>query len=130
MQIRVLVNKFSKHEMDQILIYYNSHKNNNGKCIERLDRTEGGFMIKIDEIEKIDEIDEIDEINKIDEIDKIEKIENPNEKIENPNEKIKQLRMNKKKLVKHQHYPSFTDTELLLLFESMKEILGDNVVLE
>ena len=110
MQIRVLVNKFSKHEMDQILIYYNSHKNNNDKCIERLNRAEGGFMI---------EIDKIDEINKID--------KNSNE---NPNEKIKQLRWDKKKLVKHQHYPSFTDTELLLLFESMKEVLGNNVVLE
>ena len=46
------------------------------------------------------------------------------------NEKIKQLRWDKKKLISYKHYLSFTDTELLLLFESMKEVLGENVILQ
>lgn len=89
-------------DYDSVIIYYNIHKNENDQPLERLDRAEGGFQIK-----KNEEIDSF-----------------------NSNDKIRQLRWSRKCLVSHYPYDSFTKLEELLLFQSIKSVLGDNVIYE
>ncbi len=94
----------SKIDYKLVLEYYNQHKKNDDMVLEKLDRCEGGFQIRI--------------------------VEKQNENID-VYKKIRQLRWNSGYLVSsHSHIP-FTNEEELLLFESLQHVLGkDNVIME
>jgi len=103
--IKVTVQELSKYEMYCIINYYNTNKDDHDEPIEELNRAEGGFKINIPE--KADE--------KCD-----------------SNKKIKQLRWSRK-VLRPPHslfgdYISFNEKETLLLFESMKHVLGKATV--
>ena len=104
MQIRVYVPKIEDSDMESILNYYNTHKKETDEPLERLNRAEGGFQIQITDLKDVSSI--------------------------NTNEKIKQLRWKRRYLVPEYGFPYFEDGEQALLFESMKSVLGDNVVYE
>ncbi len=98
--------KVNVHTLDYgiVLDYYNKNKKISDIQLEKLDRCEGGFQFQI--IEK--QHDDCDS-----------------------NEKIRQLRWYKGYLIPHKRYETFTEEEILLLFESLKHVLGEeNVSLE
>ena len=102
MSILVTVDFIIPEMYNKIIEFYNTNKSPDDQPLERLDRCEGGFQIKI--------------LNK----------QNDNCDM---NEKIKQLRWYKKVLVQHKLYKVFSEEETLLLYKSMKNVLGDNVSL-
>jgi hypothetical protein len=102
MPIKVLLESIHKDEIYEIIDLYN--KNNNGLPLEVLHRCEGGFQIN--------------------------KLDSSNQPYTDINTKIKQLRWSKRYLKPYKHYEGFNETEELLLFLSMKKVLGENVVFE
>lgn len=103
MPIKVLVNSINKDIFQKILDYYNSNKATNEQPLERLNRCEGGFQIRIPDMKKT---------------------------TCNSNNEIKQLRWSRGYLVHHQIYEGFTEKEELLLYEALNFALGGNVLLE
>jgi hypothetical protein len=101
MSIHVTVDNISTENYNKIIDFYNRNKLEEDSRLERLDRCEGGFQIQIPEKQ-----------NKKGDV----------------NEKIKQLRWDRKQLVGFKNYKTFNEQELLLLFWSMKNVLGDSVL--
>jgi len=101
MSIRVTVDNISTENYNKIIDFYNRNKLEKDSRLERLDRCEGGFLLKIPEKQK--------------------------EKCD-VNEKIKQLRWDRKKLVEFKNYKTFNEQELMLLFMSMQSVLEDSVL--
>ena len=104
MPIKVLVNAIETSYINQIIEIYNENKPIDAEAIQRLDRCEGGFQINISNTSNQLYID--------------------------ANDKIKQVRWTNGYLKPYKHYKGFTETEEILLFLSMKKVLGDNVVFE
>jgi hypothetical protein len=102
MPIKVLLESIHKDEIYEIIDFYN--KNNIGLPLEVLHRREGGFQIN--------------------------KLDSSNQTSTDANDKIKQLRWSRRYLKPYKNYEGFTETEELLLFLSMKKVLGENVVFE
>jgi len=102
MPIKVLSESIHKDEIYEIIDLYN--KNNIGLPLEVLHRCEGGFQIN--------------------------KSDSSNQTSIDANDKIKQLRWSKRYLKPYKHYEGFTESEELLLFLSMKKVLGENVIFE
>ena len=91
-------------DYEPICAYYNSCKKVWEPLLERLNRAEGGFQVQIPGKE--------------------------NETI-NTNEKIRQLRWNRRRLVQHDSWDPLHDWEVILLFQALKHVCGeDNVFLE
>jgi hypothetical protein len=102
MTIKVLFESYTKDEYDKVLNYYNSNKSEGEQPLEKLDRCEGGFMIKKENSSSF-----CDE-----------------------NDKIKQLRWSRKFLVPYKNYSSFSNDEETLLFQSLIHVFGkDNIIL-
>ena len=87
-----------------IIDYYNSHKLNNEQPLQRLNRYEGGFEIKLDE-------NSMKEYN--------------NHNLSDSNFRIRQLRWSNKCLVTYTLSNRFTDYQLNLLYDSIKNTIGD-----
>ena len=104
MPIKVLVNAIETSYINQIIEIYNEIKPVGTEPIQNLDRCEGGFQINISNSSNQMHID--------------------------ANDKIKQLRWSRRYLKPYKNYDGFTETEELLLFLSMKKVLGENVVFE
>ena len=102
MPIKVLVRFINNETYNKILDFYNSNKDANEEPLELLDRAEGGFQIKIQDVK--------------------------NSKCD-PNKKIKQMRWSRGYLVHHHFCQGFTEKEENLLYESLKFVLGENVSL-
>ena len=102
MPIKVLSESIHKDEIYEIIDLYN--KNNIGLPLEVLHRCEGGFQIN--------------------------KSDSSNQTSIDANDKIKQLRWSRRYLKPYKNYEGFTETEELLLFLSMKKVLGENVIFE
>ena len=102
MPIKVFVNFIDNNTYNKILDFYNNNKSSDEEPLERLDRFEGGFQIKIPFKQDI---------------------------ICDANEKIRQLRWNKKYLVSG-YYIGFTEKQEMLLYESLVYALGSNVLFE
>ena len=102
MPIKVFVNFINNDTYNKILDFYNNNKSSDEEPLERLDRFEGGFQIKIPSKQDI---------------------------ICDANEKIRQLRWNKKYLVSG-YYIGFTEKQEMLLYESLVYALGSNVLFE
>ncbi len=100
MTIKVLFESYTEDEYDKILNYYNSNKSQNNQPLEKLDRCEGGFMIK-----KEDSSSFLDD-----------------------NDKIKQLRWSRKRLLPFKNYSSFSEEEEQLLYNSLLETFGSSKV--
>jgi hypothetical protein len=101
MTIKVLFESYTEDEYDKVLNYYNSNKSENDQPLEKLDRCEGGFMIK----------KEYSSSSKNDE-----------------NDSIKQLRWNAKYLVPYKNYSSFSEAEEELLYKSLFEVFREKVI--
>jgi hypothetical protein len=102
MPIKVLVDSINKDTFQKILDYYNSNKPSDEEPLERLDRCEGGFQIKIASKKDI---------------------------ICDENEKIRQLRWSKGYLLP-MFYIGFTEKQEILLYEALVYGLNGNVILE
>jgi hypothetical protein len=102
MSIRVIIDIITYEIYHAIIFHYNENRNLlTDAPLEKLQRVEGGFQIKI--------------------LDK-------QEKQLDPNEKIKQVRWSKKMLVPFKNYESFTKEETFRLFISMNYVLQDKVL--
>ena len=105
--VRIIDNIKFEEILKDILKYYNENKPKENEPLEILDRAEGGFQIQIT---------------------------NMKHKLCDANEKIKQLRWYKGYLTTtfyNSSYISFSEKELLLLYNSLKYVLVDhNVSLE
>ena len=101
---KVLISEIEIKCIQDIVNHYNNNKDPENEPIEILDRCEGGFKIKL-KIKNKDQNDFLDD-----------------------NQKIKQLRWNHKYLLPYQNTLGFSKKEELLLFKSMKKVLGENVV--
>jgi hypothetical protein len=104
MPIKVFVNSIETSDIDKIIEIYNEIKPIGTDSIKQLDRCEGGFQINISNMS--------------------------NQTSTDINTKIKQLRWSRRYLKPYKHYEGFTEIEELLLFLSMKKVLGENVVFE
>jgi hypothetical protein len=104
MPIKVLVNAIETSYIIQIIEIYNEIKPVGTEPIQNLDRCEGGFQINISNSSNQMHID--------------------------ANDKIKQVRWTNGYLKPYKHYEGFTEIEELLLFLSMKKVLGESVILE
>jgi hypothetical protein len=100
MPIKVLFESYTKDEYTKVLNYYNSNKSQNDQPLEKLDRCEGGFMIKKEN----------------------------NSAFHDENDKIKQLRWNAKYLVPYKNYSSFSEDEEELLYKSLFEVFREKVI--
>ena len=87
-----------------IIDYYNSHKLNNEQPLQILNRYEGGFEIKLDE-------------------NSMKKYNNHN--LSDSNFRIRQLRWSNRCLVTYTLSNRFTDYQLNLLYDSIKNTIGD-----
>jgi len=97
MYIHVLVKTFTKAQMEAVLNYYNTNKAADEEPLERLDRAEGGFQIKLKEDQwKID----------------------PYFGLADANDKIRQLRWSNGYLLP-MGYRGFTEKQYMLLYESL-----------
>ena len=103
MPIKVLVDSIEFEDIYKIIEIYNKNKHPSDEPLEKLYRCEGGFQIKI--TDKKNEI--CDE-----------------------NQKIKQLRWKYKYLISFINCIGFDEKEETLLFESMKTVLGENVLFD
>jgi len=104
MPIKVLSESIHKDEIYEIIDLYNKNKQKDDLILEVLHRCEGGFQLK--------------------------KTNESNQLHNDANDKIKQLRWSRRYLKPYKHYEGFTETEELLLFLSMKKVLGENVIFE
>jgi len=102
MPIKVSVDSIDKDTFQKILDHYNNNKSEDEPPLERLQRAEGGFQIKIPSRQSL---------------------------MCDENDKIRQLRWNKKYLLSD-FYIGFTEKQELLLYESLVYALGGNVILE
>jgi hypothetical protein len=102
MILKVLVDSINKETFQNILDFYNSNKPEDEEPLERLDRTEGGFQIKLKGMQ---------------------------DKMIDENEKIRQVRWSNGRLVSG-FYLGFTEKQYMLLYESLVYGLGGNVLLE
>jgi hypothetical protein len=102
MPIKVSVDSIDKDTFQKILDYYNNNKSEDEELLEHLQRAEGGFQIRIPSKQSL---------------------------ICDENEKIRQLRWNKKYLLPG-FYIGFTEKQEFLLYESLVNALGGNVILE
>ena len=100
MPIKVLFESYTKDEYTKVLNYYNSNKSQNDQPLEKLDRCEGGFMIKKEN----------------------------NSAFHDENDSIKQLRWNAKYLVPYKNYSSFSESEEQLLYKSLFEVFKEKVI--
>jgi hypothetical protein len=100
MTIKVLFESYTEDEYDKVLNYYNSNKSHNDQPLEKLDRCEGGFMIKKEN----------------------------NSSFHDENDSIKQLRWNTKYLLPYKNYSSFSEAEEELLYESLFEVFREKVI--
>lgn len=100
MPIKVLFESYTKDEYTKVLNYYNSNKSQNDQPLEKLDRCEGGFMIKKEN----------------------------NSAFHDENDSIKQLRWNAKYLVPYKNYSSFSEDEEELLYKSLFEVFREKVI--
>ena len=103
MTIKVKVSTMELDQIVAILEHYNSNKPPSYPPLEKLNRYESGFQIKIRE----KEFDHCD-----------------------ANEKIKQLRWYKKQLIPYRGYPSFNGDEETLLLNALKYVLSEENVEE
>ena len=103
MPIKVLVDSIEFEDIYKIIEIYNQNKDPNDEPLEILDRCEGGFQIKITHMKN---------------------------KNCDQNEKIKQLRWKYTYLKTFINCICFDEKEEKLLFESMKKVLGENVVFD
>lgn len=103
-KIKVNVDVITGDQYEQIIKKYNEIKPETWQPLQRLPRAEGGFQLEIPDKKDI--------------------------KCRNQNQKIKQLRWVKKCLVPYQYYLGFNDRETELLYNAMKSVFGDNVLLE
>lgn len=87
-----------------IIDYYNSHKLNNEQPLQILNRYEGGFEIKLDE-------NSMKEYN--------------NNNLSDSNFRIRQLRWSNRCLVTYTLSNRFTHYQLNLLYDSIKNTIGD-----
>ena len=101
MPIKVLFESYTKDEYTKVLNYYNSNKLENDQPLEKLDRCEGGFMIKK---------------------------ENCSSSKNDENDSIKQLRWNTKYLVPYKNYSSFSEAEEELLYKSLFAVFREKVI--
>lgn len=93
--ITVSVDRITLEYYDKICEYYNQRETH-GK-IQKLDRCEGGFCVEIKKEERESELE---------------------------NDRIRQLRWNRKRLVSGM-YKSLLEEEILLLYESMYEVMSE-----
>jgi hypothetical protein len=101
MIISVKFDTISSLQYSQVIEYYNQNKPNNWNPLEKLDRAEGGFQIKLDKVPYNTDV----------------------------NYTIKQVRWNNKYLTSGL-YIYFSDTETKLLYDSLCHVFGsENVVL-
>jgi hypothetical protein len=108
MSIRVLMNSFTSEQMEAVLNHYNNNKSADEQPLEKLNRAEGGFQIKLPENQwKI----------------------NPYIGFADVNDKIRQVRWSKGKLLSL-GYLGFTEKQYMLLFESLVCGFEGNVILE
>lgn len=103
MRIQVFVNTIDNESFQKILDYYNSNKCSDEDSLERLDRAEGGFQIKLPENEIVKR---------------------------GENNKIRQLRWNKGNLIVAPYTIGFTEKQQLLLFDALNYALDGNVLLK
>jgi hypothetical protein len=106
MYVQVLFNEVS---YERVCDYYNCHKPQEWKPLKRLERAEGGFCIDID-------------INK-------SPTDEHNIFASGPNAKIKQLRWFCKCLKTPNGWYGFSDNEILLLYDGMCKIYGEDQVM-
>ena len=106
--IKVLVGSIDKETFQKILDYYNSNKEENENPLERLDRAEGGFQIRIPE-EKW--------------------VKNPYTGYTDENKKIQQLRWSNGRLIGFGHI-SFNMKQYMALYDALVYELPGNVILE
>jgi hypothetical protein len=108
MPIRVLIKTFTKDQMEAVLNHYNTNKTADEAPLERLDRTEGGFKIQLQESQwKID----------------------PRFGFAGSDDKIRQVRWSNGQLLS-MGYIGFTEKQYMLLYESLVYGFGGNVILE
>ena len=100
MTIKVLFESYTEDEYDKVINYYNTNKLQNEQPLEKLDRYEGGFMIKKDNSSSFSD----------------------------ENDKIKQLRWSTKYLVPYKNYSSFSESEEQLLYKSLFEVFTEKVI--
>jgi hypothetical protein len=103
MTIKVLFESYTEDEYNKVLNYYNSNKSENDQPLEKLDRCEGGFMIKKENSSLFS--------SKNDE-----------------NDSIKQLRWSTKYLVPYKNYSSFSEAEEELLYKSLFAVFREKVI--
>ncbi len=96
MPITVTLSSITHESLDNICEYYNKYQTTG--IIEKLDRCEGGFKIRIDNSDNSDN-----------------------------NDNIRQVRFHKRQLVSQEYIP-FLENEVDLLFESMVHIFGQEYV--
>lgn len=100
MTIKVSFDIINDEDCNKIINYYNSIKPQNYQPLEKLDRAEGGFMIKKDNSESFSD----------------------------ENDKIKQCRWSQKCLVKFKNYSYFSNDEEQLLYKSLLHTFGSSKV--
>jgi len=100
MTIKVLFESYTEDEYDRVLNYYNSNKSQNDQPLEKLDRCEGGFMIKKEYSSLFND----------------------------ENDNIKQLRWSTKYLLPYKNYSSFSEAEEELLYKSLFEVFREKVI--
>jgi hypothetical protein len=103
MTIQVLVSNIDNETFQKILDYYNSNKSGDEETLERLDRAEGGFQIKLPENEIVKR---------------------------GENYRIRQLRWSKGNLIVAPYTIGFTEKQEILLFDALNYALNGNVLLK
>jgi len=102
MKIKVKFKSINNNQINDVINFFNLNKPDKWNRLEKLDRVEGGFQIKLND-------DEIKIYNKCNPID--------------DNYRIKQLRWNNQKLCSFD-YINFNQQELLLLYRSLQYVFG------
>jgi len=100
MTIKVLFESYTEDKYNKVLNYYNSNKSQNDQPLEKLDRCEGGFMIKKEYSSLFND----------------------------ENDNIKQLRWSTKYLLPYKNYSSFSEAEEELLYKSLFEVFREKVI--
>ena len=103
MPITVHVQSIQNELLQKILDHYNKHKPDGEYPLEILNRTEGGFKIKL----PTSIITQLSE----------------NSRLPDPNNEIRQLRWSRGKLVSR-YYIGFTQEQELLLYNALVDALG------
>jgi hypothetical protein len=108
--IQVTFSSYTEQQIQEVLDYYNQNKPENSMELEKLNRAEGGFCIKLtpDQMERVRDFIFYDQYN--------------------PNFAIKQLRWTRKFLVPLSGYAEFDDAETALLLDAMKHVFGEEYV--